>query len=87
MNQNCPEFVNLTQARVTWEGGPSAEEQPPPDCPVGLSLGGIFLINDQCRRSQPTLRSAFPGLIVLDVIRKQAEQASGSKSVGSTPAP
>ncbi|KAL6080739.1 hypothetical protein STEG23_013929 [Scotinomys teguina] len=28
-------FVNVTQARVTWEEGPSAEELLPPGCPVG----------------------------------------------------
>ena len=36
-----------------------------------------------CVRAPPTVGSASPGLVVLDAIRKQAEQVMGSKPVSS----
>ena len=34
--------------------------------------GGIFLMNDWCRKAQPTVGSATPGKVVLGSIRKHA---------------
>jgi hypothetical protein len=39
----------------------------------------------QSRVGGPILGGAIPGLVVLGSIRKQAEQARGSKPVSSTP--
>jgi hypothetical protein len=36
-------------------------------------------------RAQPIVSEAIPRLVVLDSVRKQAEQARGSKPVSSTP--
>jgi hypothetical protein len=36
-------------------------------------------------KAQPIVGGAIPGLVVLGSIRKQAEQASGSKPVSSIP--
>jgi hypothetical protein len=35
----------------------------------------IFLISDWCKRAQPTVGGAFPGLVVLECIENQTEQA------------
>lgn len=51
------------------------------------SLWGIFLINDWCRRAQPTMVGTTAGQVVLSGIIKQAEQARGSKPVNSVPPP
>ena len=54
---------------------------------IGLwaHLQGIVLTNDSCGGAQPTVGSTVPGQVVLHCVRKQVEQAMGSKSVSSTP--
>ena len=54
---------------------------------IGLlsSLWGIFLINDRWGRAQPTVGGASPEQMILGCIRKQAEQAMGSKPASSVP--
>jgi hypothetical protein len=47
-------------------------------------MKGIFSISDQGGRG-PIVGGATHGLVVLCSIRKQAEQARGSKPVSSTP--
>jgi hypothetical protein len=49
------------------------------------NLWVIFLIGGQWERAQLTVRSPIPGLVVLDGIRKQAEQTMWSKAVSSVP--
>lgn len=73
-------FVNLKQITVNWEEGPSVEEQSPSHWPM-VHLWGIFLINYRCGRTQVTVDSTKQ--VVLDHIRKQAEQAMGSQPVAS----
>jgi hypothetical protein len=68
--------VNLTQAGVNTEKGASLEEMPPLDPTVR---------RDQEGRAQPIVGGTIPGLVVLGSIRKQAEQARGSKPVSSSP--
>lgn len=61
--------VNLTQAGVRWEEGTSAEK-------VSRVCAG--------QRAQLTVGDAIPEQVA-EWYRKQAEQASGSKSVSSSP--
>jgi hypothetical protein len=65
--------VNLTLAGVITEKGASLEKMPP------------FSISDHDGRAQPIVGGAIPGLVVLDSIREQAEQARRSKSVSNIP--
>lgn len=57
--------INLTQARVAWEEGPSIGKMSPSDWPVAC-LGSVFTINDWSGRSSPlwavTPLSNGPGL-------------------------
>jgi hypothetical protein len=55
------------------------------EIPATESPEGHFLISDWLGRTQPVVRGAIPGLVVLGSIRKQAEQAMGSKLVSSIP--
>jgi hypothetical protein len=62
---------------------------PLPDWPVGKPVGFSSLVIDG-GRPRPLwagvahLGGAIPGLVVLGSVRKQAEQAMGSKPVSST---
>ena len=71
--------VNLTQAGVITEKGAFLEEMS-----HAIQLQGIFSISDQGRRAQPIVGGAIAGQVVLGSVRKQAEQARGSKPVSST---
>jgi len=42
-------------------------------------------MRDKGERTQPIVGVAVPGLVVLDSIREQAEQARGSKPVSNVP--
>ena len=50
-----------------------------------IQLESSFSMTDQCGRAQPMMGGAIPGLLILDSIRKQAEQVMGSKPVSSIP--
>lgn len=76
--------VNFTQASVIREQGNSIEKMLPPDL-TGQSQWGIFLIDDWDRGAQLTVSGVAPGLVVLDCIRKQAEQTMENKTVSGTP--
>lgn len=69
----------LTHTKVITENGVSVKEMP-----LGDPAVGIFSVNDQMKRSQPTGGSATLGLVVLGSIRKKNEQTNTSKSVSST---
>lgn len=46
---------------------------------MSLSYKVFSKISDQCRRVQPTVGGAIPGMIFLGAIRKQAKQARRKK--------
>ena len=54
-------------------------------CLQEIQLQGIFSISDQCGRALPIVGNVIPGLVALGSVRKQAEQALGSKPVSSIP--
>ena len=53
-------FDNLIQARVILGETTLNEGLPPSDWPVGKSVGGVFLMSDQHRRTQPTVGGVTP---------------------------
>lgn len=71
----------MTPARVIWEKEISTERMFPPDWPVDTPVGRL-LIDDRYRRARVTVGSTTPGP---GCYRKQAEQATESKSTSSTP--
>lgn len=78
-------LCHWTQTRVIWEEKTANWE----DVPIKLicgqaSLWSIFLVNDCCGRAQNTLGGINPRQMVLTCLRKQAEQATGSRLVSST---
>ena len=73
-------YVSLTQTKSLWNREPEWRK-----CLHWVGLwASIFLNEDSCGRFQLTVGGATPGEVVLGIIRKQAEQAIGSKSVSST---
>lgn len=52
---------------------------------IQKSQWGIFLIGDRCGMPQPVVVGSMPGQKVLDVERKQVEQAMKNKSVSGSP--
>lgn len=52
--------VNLTQYRVVWKEGTSAEEFPSSDWPIGMWGGGISLAVNWGRRVQPLWAAPHP---------------------------
>lgn len=73
-------LVNSTQARVTQEDAASAEELLPSDC---VQVCSILSFSEGCGRVQPTGGSNILRQVVLNCIRKQAEQARRSRPVSS----
>ena len=67
--------VNSTQAKIITEKGASVEK-----CLHEIQLYGIFSISGQWDKAQPIVGGAIPGLLVLDSIRRQAEQARGKQA-------
>lgn len=53
---------------MSKEEGISTEELPPSDFPMDMSVG-IFLINDSCERSQPTVVDIAFEQMVLDCLK------------------
>lgn len=68
-------FDNSTQTRVTGEEGLPTEELPPSDWHVV-----IFLINDWCGKTPPTVGGVLPRQVVLDV-GEQAKQIRENKPI------
>lgn len=73
-------FVNLIQARVSWEEDSHLRDDL---LLIWACLWGIFLINELCGMVQPTVGSTIPGQGVLACIRKHVEQTLKSKQVSS----
>lgn len=72
-------FVNLAQTSAIWEEKPHLRT-----APVRLPAGkSVRHFDDWCRRTQCTIGSIPPGLVVLCSLRKQTKPAMGSKLVSS----
>lgn len=69
--------------RVTWEEGTLTEGLPPSDVPVGTSMRR-FLDSWLIQEGPDHCEGCHPGYVVLDCLRRQAEQALGSKPVLSS---
>jgi hypothetical protein len=54
-------------------------------CLHEIQLWGIFSISDQGVEDGGIVGGVIPGLVVLDSIRKQVEQANGSKPIRNIP--
>lgn len=70
-------FGKLTQTRVAWEEESSVEKMSPSDCLLGMSVWH-FLDCYSCGGIQPTVDNATPKEMVLEGIRKAAEEEPGS---------
>ena len=68
-------YVNMMQAEVLSEEGSSVEKMPSPHCPVDKPQGPFL------DWWLTWASGANPELVMLDAIRKQAEQAVGHKPV------
>lgn len=66
--------LSLSQTSIIWEEETPDEKFSPSYWPVTCVGAGIFLINDWCKRVQPTVGSATPRQVVLGGSRKQAVQ-------------
>jgi len=76
--------VYLTQAEVITEKGASVEK----NASMRNSYKAFSQLVIKARRgggTQPTVSGAVPGLVVLRSVRKQTEQARGSKLVRNIP--
>ena len=76
-------FGQFDTARVTWEERTLIEEWPLSDCPMGLSVKHFSLLMTDFEG--PSYGWYHPWKVVLRYLRKQAEQAIGSKPVNSVP--
>lgn len=75
-------FDNLIQAEVVLKEGNTTEKMSPLDYP-GARLWRIFLINECHGWTQLMGSGANLGKVVLDLVRKQFEHGTWSKSVNS----
>lgn len=61
-------FVNLAQAKVTWEGGISAQEPPPSDWPMGKPVGHFL---DWGLMQEDGVCCCHPGHVGLGCVRNK----------------